>query len=190
MRIDVTGIAPLMMHNVLLADDQQPIVKAIKKLTAKRTNKTEDDKHEIDRLSFVGGLYYDDTLGPYMPAENVFRCLMEAGTLTKSGKKIERGLTIHTLKAPLQYEGPRDPEKLWDDGTTAWVDRRMVTVTRQRIPRIRPIFPEWEFSMHVDIDKSVLDMESFVDILEKAGKLIGLGDYRRFYGKFTAEVAE
>lgn len=188
MELSVIGTTPLLMHNIRLADDQEPVVKEIKKLTAKKTKKTEDDKVEIDRLSFVGGLYYDEEIGPYMPAENVFRCLMEAGSLTRDGKKIERGLFIHTTRAKLEYDGPRDPEKLWNNGSGAHVDRRMVAVQRQRIPRVRPIFPEWAFSMALDIDRSVLDDESFADIVDKAGRMIGLGDYRRFYGKFQAQV--
>ena len=30
----------------------------------------------------------------------------------------------------------------------------------------------------------------FRDIVEKAGRMIGVGDYRRFYGKFKGEVIE
>lgn len=189
MQIDVTGTVPLLMHNIRLADDQEPIVREIKKLTAKKTKKTDEDKQEIDRLSFAGGLYYDDTLGPYMPAENVFRCLMEAGSLTRDGKKIERGVFVHTTQAPLAYDGPRDIDKLWDGGTGRHVDRRMVAVQRQRIPRVRPIFPEWAFTMQMDIDTTVIDVEEFIDIFRKAGRMIGLGDYRRFYGKFAVEVS-
>lgn len=188
MLIEVTGTVPLLMHNIRLADDQESIVKDIKKLTAKKTKKTEDDKLEIDRLSFAGGLYHDDDLGPYMPAENVFRCLMEAGSLTRDGKKIERGVFVNETKAQLVYDGPRDIAALWNGGTGRHVDRRMVAVTRQRIPRVRPIFPEWSFTMSMDIDGTIIDKDEFVDIFTKAGRLIGLGDYRRFYGKFTVEV--
>lgn len=188
MRITLTGTQPLLMHNIALADDQNPIVKAIKELTAKRTRKTEDDKAEIDRLSFVGGLYWTEELGPYLPAENIFRCLMEAGSLTRDGKKIERGLIMQGIEAPLEYPGPRDPAGLWGDGTGAFVDRRMVAVQRQRIPRVRPIFREWAASIDVEIDNSVVDLEQFESIVSKAGKMIGIGDYRRFYGKFAGTV--
>jgi hypothetical protein len=191
MRIEMVGTAPLLMHNIRLADDQDPYVKEIKKLTAKKTKKTDDDKMEIDRLSFAGGLYFDPDLGPYMPAENIFRCLMEAGSLTRSGKKIERGVIFEGTRARLEYEGPRDIETLWNDnGDSPFVDRRMVAVQRQRIPRVRPIFPNWALAMGVDIDPQVIDRDEFEDIVAKAGRLIGLGDYRRFYGKFDGKVTE
>jgi hypothetical protein len=189
MKIEMVGTAPLLMHNVRLADDQNPYTRAISKLTAKRSKKTEEDKLEIDRLSFAGGLYFDEEIGPYLPAENIFRCLMEAGSLTRSGKKIERGLIFDGTRARLEYDGPRDVESLWgDDGDSPFVDRRMVAVQRQRIPRVRPIFPNWSASIGVEIDGQVLDPEEFEDIVAKAGKLIGLGDYRRFYGKFSGSV--
>lgn len=190
MRLELTGTSPLMMHNVRLADDQDPYTKEIGKLTAKKNKKTEDDKHEIDRLSFAGGMYYDDDLGPYIPAENIFRCLMEAGKITRSGKTIERGLIFHATRAPLEYDGPRDLDALWNDGEPPFVDRRMVKVQQDRIPRVRPIFPTWAASIEVDIDTRVVDPEQFTDIVSQAGKLIGLGDFRRFYGKFDGKVLD
>lgn len=191
MEIQMVGTAPLLMHNVRLADDQDPYTKAISKLTAKRSKKTEEDKLEIDRLSFAGGMYHDPEIGPYIPAENIFRCLMEAGSLTRSGKKIERGVIFAGTRARLEYDGPRDIDTLWgDDGNSPFVDRRMVAVQRQRIPRVRPIFPNWAASIGVEIDGQVIDPDEFEDIVSKAGKLIGIGDYRRFYGKFEGKVLD
>lgn len=188
MELIMTGTAPVLMHNIRLADDQNPYSREIKKLTSKKTKKTEEDKHEIDRLSFAGGLYHDEDLGPYIPAENIFRCLMESGSLTRSGKKIERGLIFEATRAPLEYDGPRDIESLWGNGESRFVDRRMVAVQRQRIPRVRPIFDGWSLSIGVAIDESIIDPDEFADIVSKAGRMIGIGDYRRFYGKFDGKV--
>lgn len=189
MQIMMTGTTPLMMHNIRLADDQDPYVKEIKKLTAKRSKKTEDDRFEIDRLSFAGSLYHDELYGPYLPAENALRCLIEAGSLTRDGKKIERGVVFGNLRAPLEYRGPRDIDSLWGNGESEWVDRRMVKIQQQRIPRVRPIFPVWVAKFDVDIDVQIIDPDEFTDIVTKAGKLIGIGDYRRFYGRFDGKVS-
>lgn len=189
MYIRLTGTMPLIMHNIQMADDQIEIVREIKKLTSKRT-KTDEDKLEIDRLSFAGSLYYDKDLGPYLPADHLFRSLMEAGKITRAGKNVERALSIHTYKAKLLYDGPRDPDALWGVGADSkYVSRLMVNVQGSRIPRVRPIFPEWQCVFEIDVDDRVLSLEDFDDIATKAGKMIGVGTYRRFYGRYGVEIA-
>jgi hypothetical protein len=189
MRIELTGTAPLIMHNIQMADDQNHLVRDIKKLTAKRTNKTDEDKLEIDRLSFVGSLYWDKDLGPYLPADNIFRALMEAGSITRAGKKVAQALSVFTYRAPLVYDGPRDPDGLWGVGSgSPHVSRLMVNVQGSRIPRVRPIFPTWSCGFEIDVDDRVLAHEDFEDIANKAGKMIGVGTFRRFYGRFDVKV--
>lgn len=188
--IEITGTAPLIMHNVQTADPRNHLAKEIAKLTAKRKNKTEADQDEIARLKFISGLYYDDKIGPYLPSANLFRCLIEAGAMTREGKKIERGVTWLTERAPLEYPGPRDRDGLWGGGDSIYVDTRIVVVARQRIPQTRPIFPEWGARFDVVVDEQVLDPESFADIVTRAGRAVGIGDYRRFFGKFSAVVKE
>lgn len=188
MRLTMTGTTPLIMHNVQMADPLNYWAREVAKLTAKRTNKTDADNLEISRLKFAAGLYYDDTLGPYLPAANVFRCLIEAGSMTRDGKKVERGVIFLSERSRLAYDGPRDIDALWGDGTSRFVDRRIVVVNRARIPGTRPIFPEWAASFEVEIDPEVIDLERFADIAGKAGRLVGVGDYRRFYGRFKAEL--
>lgn len=189
MRIQLVGVMPLLMHNVRLADDLDPYKRAISVLTAKKTKKTDEDKLEIDRLSFAGGLYHDAETGPYIPAANILRCLREAAAQTREGKTIEQGVIFGADHARLEYDGPRDIAGLWgNDGDSPFVDRRMVTVDRKRIPRVRPCFPEWALSIPVEIDTTVIKSpEAFADIVARAGR-VGIGDYRSIYGKFVGTV--
>lgn len=189
MIITMTGTAPLIMHNAQTADPLNPYARAIKELTAKRTNKTDADEFEISRLKFFAGLYYSEADGPYLPAANIFRCLIEAGTMTRDGKKVERGVVFMAERARLEYDGPRDRESLWGDGTTKFVDRRLAAVNRVRIPVTRPIFPEWGCSFEVMVDDEVLNSGQFESLIRKAGRSVGVGDYRRFYGKFSVEIS-
>jgi hypothetical protein len=189
MRLTMTGTAPLICHNVQTADPLNHWSKEIAKLTAKRKNKTDADEMEIARLKFAAGLYYDKDAGPYLPAANVFRCLIEAGAMTREGKKIERGVIFLSDRAPLQYDGPRDIDALWGNGESMFVDRRVVAVQRQRVVATRPIFPQWGAVFEVEVDPEVINPGAFADIAAKAGRSVGVGDYRRFYGKFHAEVA-
>jgi hypothetical protein len=190
MLLTLTGTAPLIMHNAQTADPLNPYARAIKELTAKRTNKTDADELEISRLKFVAGLYYDDQDGPYLPAANVFRCLIEAGSMTRDGKKVERGVVFLADRSRLEYDGPRDLNGMWGDGTTRFVDRRLAAVNRVRIPVTRPIFPEWSASFEVLVDEEVLNPGAFRALAEKAGRAVGVGDYRRFYGRFAVEITE
>lgn len=188
MKITMTGTTPLMLHNVRLADPLDPWAKELKRLNGKRT-KTEDDRLEISRVEFGGGLYYDPEIGPYLPAANLFRALIEAGTVTKSGKKIERGLIVTQDRAAIEYDGPRTIDELWGDGNTPYVDRRMVNVQRQRVSRTRPIFPRWACAFGVEVDPAILDPEDFEAIVVRTGSMVGVGEYRRFYGRFEGKVA-
>ena len=88
------------------------------------------------------------------------------------------------------FLGPRDVVSLWGNGTGSFVDRRMVNVRGSRVARVRPIFPVWSAEFDVLIDPAVINPMEFRDIVEKAGRMIGVGDYRRFYGKFKGEVIE
>ena len=187
--LSMVGTAPLIMHNAQTADPLNHYAKAIKEITSKKTNKTEADEMELARIKFLAGLYFDDATGPYLPAANVFRCLIEAGAMTRDGKKIERGVNFTSDRSVLEYDGPRDLETLWGDGSTKYVDRRLAAVNRVRIPVTRPIFPEWAASFEIMVDDEVLDLSSFEDIAGKAGRAVGVGDYRRFYGKFSVEIS-
>jgi len=190
MILTMTGIAPLIMHNAQTADPLNPYARAIKEITSKRTNKTDADEMEISRLKFEAGLYYDETIGPYLPAANIFRCLIEAGSMTRDGKKVERGVVFLGDRAALGYDGPRDPAGLWGDGSTRFVDRRLAAVNRARIPVTRPIFPDWSVSFEVLVDDQIMNPSAFRDLAVKAGRAVGVGDYRRFYGRFAVTITE
>lgn len=195
MLVTLVGTMPLLMHNVQLADPENPFAVAIKKLTDKRSNKTDDDMAEIARLKFAGGLYHHPEIGPYLPAENIFRTIQGGASLTRKGKEIERGVIFLSTMAPLEYDGPRDIDGLWGGGKSPFVDRRMVNGTPgaakvTKVPGIRPIFPEWRAEIEVELDLSVINPDDFADYVAKAGRMIGIGDYRRFYGRFEGKVSE
>lgn len=185
----IKGINPLLMHNSQLSDEFNPIVVAMKRLTAKKTKKTEDDRWEIRRLEFMGGLYYDDIAGPYIPSQNIEASLAKAAGLTRNGQDIKRGVRITTDINPIGYNGPRTPDKLWESGQ-AHVHSASVKNpgSSARIIRTRPIFREWATEVEGIFDPEVLDLESLKMFADKAGQLIGLGDWRPRFGTFEAEV--
>lgn len=182
--ITLTGTAPLLMHNSRLANPLDPATKALKRVLSKR-NKTDDDYEQIARLEFTGGLYLDPNVGPYIPAENIARCLVDAARLTKMGVKVTRGVFISTDVNPLAYDGPRDDQGLWD---ADFRHMASVKVKMARNMRCRPQFPQWRVQADGVLDPSVLELSDLASIADNAGSLIGLGDWRPRFGRFTAHV--
>jgi hypothetical protein len=182
--ITLTGTAALLMHNSRLSNPLDPATKALKKYTGKR-NKTDEDHETIARLEFAGGFYFDPDAGPYIPGENIARCLVDGAKLTKMGVKVTRGVFIATDVNPLSYNGPRDEDKLWEAG---YRHMASVKVGTSRTMRCRPYFPEWKVQADGVLDPSVLELDDIAAIADNAGSLIGLGDWRPRFGRFTATV--
>ena len=183
--VTLTGTAGLLMHNSRLSNPLDPATKALKKYTGKR-KKTDEDHETIAQLEYAGGLYLDPDIGPYIPGENIARCLVDGAKLTKQGVKVTRGVFISTDINPLSYNGPRDGDGLWADGRFRHM--ASVKVGTQRVMRCRPLFQEWAVQADGILDPSVLELDDLVSIADDAGALIGLGDWRPRFGRFTATV--
>lgn len=184
--ITLTGTAPLLMHNSRLANPLDPATKALKRYTAKR-NKTDEDHETIARLEHAGGLYLDPDVGPFIPGENISRCLVDGAKLTKQGVKVTRGVFIKTDVNPLSYDGPRTADGLWEAGYKHMASAK---VGMQRIMRCRPVFYDWIVEADGFLDASVLELSDIASIAVNAGQMIGLGDWRPRFGRFTATVEQ
>lgn len=185
LQLEITGTAPLLMHNARLADPLDSMARDLKKVTSK-TKKSEDDHAEMARLEFLGGLYYDPEVGPYIPGDNIFRALIDAGRKRKLGKKVIEAIFVTSNVNPVAYKGPRTPAELWSDGN--FTLRSSAKVGMQRVNRTRPQFTGWLTSARLYLDTDILDLDDLRDIVEIAGKLIGLGDWRPRYGRFEGAL--
>jgi hypothetical protein len=134
-RITITGTAPLLMHNVRLANPLDPIARAMKETSGKR-KKTDEDLERLARLEFEGGLYVDSA-GPYLPGANIEKCLVEGARVTRQGKQVERGLFVTDNEVPLLYDGPRTADGLWAD--ESFRSMMAVKVGTSRVMRCRPM---------------------------------------------------
>lgn len=198
-RITATGTRPLLMHNVRMASPFDPYAKRLTTLTsAKRSNqRTEEDRLEIARAEWEGSLYYEASIGPYLPAANLFACLVKSAKWTRTGPKIFGGVALMgDLALPVLYRGPRDLEGLWGGGVfgSEYVDLRSVSsnpsaAKSPKVDRCRPIFRAWAFESEAEVDTKVIDFEKFQEVVDFAGSAIGIGDYRQVYGRFEAKVS-
>lgn len=180
------GGSPLVMHNERLADPLDEIVRAIAAISKKR-NKTEADHLEIARLEFEGGLYTNGN-GPCLPAWNILRCLQDGAKRHKRGLDVLRGVYPATEHADVAYEGPRETDALWKDGSFAL--RKTVGIQRARTMRTRPIFREWQCELPVEVDPVVWDLDTLANCWKDAGVYAGLGEMRPVYGRFVATLEE
>jgi hypothetical protein len=179
----ITGVTPLMMHSERLADPTNPITKALKKLTAKR-QKTEEDHLAVKRFEWEGGLYTDETGVPAVPVDWILAVLLAGAKKSKQGPLAKAGIfSGATAFFPLDYPGPKTIEEMWADGR--FCDYRGVTVGQAKVMRARPVFPGWTLTFSVDYDPDTIDGDVIENALNKAGTLLGMGDYRPRFGRFV-----
>jgi hypothetical protein len=147
---------------------------------------TRSDHEEISRLEWFGGLWLHDMI-PCLPAAAVKAALVDAARTKKKGKAAAAGLRV-AGPAILSYDGPRDVRQLWDD--PAFRLRTGVRVRDSTTMRTRARFPEWSADVVVHFLPSVVSPAEVADFLEIAGYLIGIGDWRPEYGRFTVQLNE
>ena len=187
MTFRIEGISPLVMQSAQLVDPLDDLTRAIKKITSKKTNKTDEDHMNIGELEFQGSLYMHPDHGPIIPAVNIERMLCDAGKLTRLGAKVKMALQMVDDYAPLEYDGPRDLAGLQAD--RRFHLRTAVVVNKARVMRERPRFPQWALDFRLAYDKNVFNPEQVRDLVESAGKYIGLGTWRPRHGRFDVVKA-
>jgi hypothetical protein len=186
------GVRPLLQNNVRKANPLDPAAKALSELTSKR-KKTDADHAQIQHVEWLGGLYHDEQLGPYVKAEAIERSIQDGARLSKGGKTIERGLFVFGDEGndlvPIIYSGPRDIEGLWaerDQGGYCYTTA--VGIAGKKTIRSRPQFRKWMLEFSAVLEDELLSAEDLIHYARQAGRFIGIGDRRPRYGRYTVQV--
>ncbi len=137
---------------------------------------------KLQRLTWEGGLYWDDDIGLHIPGINVHACIRDGARVTKKGKDVEAGLQITPELVPLIVNAPKTVNKLY---VPEFIDKRRVVVKGAGIMRSRPRFESWMLSFNLTIITDIISEGEVPGYLEKAGQRKGLGDYRPLFGRFT-----
>jgi len=187
LKVKWTGIRPLLMHNGLLADPTNPIVRRGKEITSKGTKKMTDADHEEKaRLEWDGGLYWDEDDGAIIPSDNIERCIQLGAQKSRIGKDVQAAVFCSAPHVRIDYEGPRNKEKMHADPRFSL--RKGVCVNKARIIRIRPMIPTgWSLTFDVEYDETIVNPKNLLKAMTDAGALIGLGDWRPKFGRFFVE---
>ena len=179
-----TGFRPLVMHNGLLADRSNPYVIAKKPILAKKTKMNDSDYAQLDRLEWEGGLYWSDELGLVIPSDNIERCIQLGAQKSRIGKDVQAAVFCVEPEYKLEYNGPKTKDELYADDRFKL--RKGVCVQKARVIRLRPMIPTgWKLAFELEYDDSVVDAKSIWKAAEDAGALIGLGDWRPKFGRFS-----
>jgi len=175
LKLELAGLSPLLMHSERGANPLDPGTKAMKVITGKK-KKTDEDYEELARMDWTMGMYFDITIGPYIPGLNVRASIVAGGKMNKLGTTLQKGTMILAEKIKLEYDGPRTQEKLWEN--PKFRDIRSVVVSQSRNMRCRPIFHEWSLTVDIHFDTKIIDIDQILLSAENAGSYIGIGDFR------------
>ncbi len=157
----------LLMHSA-----QGMVQQAVKKNPAKSYNPEED----AEKVA-----YRNDNKELYVPSRCLKACILNAAAWLKVGKKslkpIIAGCTrIEPSEIILMNKKGKNLKEYK-------IDMRPVVIQRARIMRARPLIKEWQLKFDIIYDDQLLgstpqELESIKNILEDAGKRIGLLDNR------------
>lgn len=132
---------------------------------------------------------------PYIPSENLFSCLVAAGQSVRlDGKRQVSTAKSTVLPSFLTLEDPYillvDPNgkpAKWDP------DLRQGRNPNggEAVAICRPRFDAWAFTVHCEIDTAEVGENLIRELWDKAGRRIGLGDFRPhrrgLFGQFVVE---
>lgn len=187
-KVDLKGVTPLIMHSCQCVNPLHPISIAMKKINGKKRNKTDEDLALLSDLEWEGGLYWDDDIGIYIPAENVEATVREGAKARRKGKDIVKAFSCNEMLIPLDIGERLTKEQMKSE--FRFRDVRAMKVKQSRVMRTRPRFNMWSLSFTAQYDENILDFREIVDAIEYAGQYVGLCDSRPKYGKFSATVTE
>lgn len=185
--IELKGVSPLIMHSCRSVNPLDPLTIEMKKFTSKR-KKTEEDLLRISDLEWELSLYWDDTIGLYIPAENIEATIREGAKNAKKGKHVERGFNVLDMLVPLDIGEKLTKGQMVKE--SRFRDVRSMRVQQSRVMRTRGRFNMWKCDFTASYDEAVLNLADIVDALEYAGKCVGLCDSRPRYGKFVSKITE
>lgn len=181
------GMSPLIMHNNRGVNPLHPLSKELKKYTSKRT-KSDEDYEIIANLEWELGLYWKDSMGLYIPAENVEATIRNGAKSIKKGDSIKKFLSVEPLYIPFSYGELLTLDQLKND--LKYRDVRIMKIKNASILRTRPRFDTWGIEFFVNYEERQISLDAIVQSIDYAGKYVGLCDSRPKYGQFVAVVEE
>ena len=162
----ISGTKPLLMHSTFA-------------MTLPKSKKVKSSEHDVVEEAALC-LYFNDDKKISVPGFAILSAMRKAATQLKKG-----GQGKKTLK-DFVFSGLRiDPEMIVLTPQEYEVNVQMVRIGTARIPRARPLFRNWSVIFQITIvDEQTWDSGTVRQVLEEAGKYLGILDFRPLYGTF------
>jgi len=162
--IEVTGVAPLLMHRFIVEDHSEGSSKKKKKVY-----NSKDDAEQACYRNKEGKIY--------MPSEWFYAGLVKAGS-----KQIYEGKK--TYKDVFKSGCIVSPDEIILSPQKYEIDSRAVVIQRARIVRSRPRSEKWSAKFQVQVlEEDLVSAQVLKEALEDAGQN-GVGDFRPRFGRF------
>ena len=171
-RVEIEGLVPLLKHRFAGGEELQP-----------------EAKFKVGKVDYTkeweGALYKMEDGTIYQPSDHLENSLVKAAgnfQITGKGKKTYKDLMKSSVLIEPFYI-PHEIQKFE-------IDIRSVRVGKSRIPRQRPVFHKWRLKFTVTISEPQLHGSVVKEILDYAGRYVGIGDYRPKFGRFQVTLWE
>lgn len=177
--VQITGTTPLLCNNFTDA--------AAIRASSGSSSVLNGDKGSPKEQA-ASKLYIGHDKRPMIPQPNLFRCIIDAGSYFKAGKSkitTQKSSLIPACLEVIGIEIPLISKEGW------CVDTRAVRIpsTGGRILCYRPVFNDWSLKFSMAVDSTMIGVKLVREILDAAGKRVGLGDFRPAckgpFGKFV-----
>jgi hypothetical protein len=156
--VRIEGVSALLMHRFAMAEEDAK-------------SKARDQKKNQDKVQEY--LYLDGkTL--VQPSTHIIGALKKAGAkfqVVGQGKQTYKNLMGSGAVLVIPDMIPHEIQD-WE------IDRRPVVVQRARIVRERPMLKQWALSFEIEYDDDEIDRNTLKEILDFAGRRVGIGDFR------------
>jgi len=177
---EIEGVSPLLVHKFTDA----AAMAATKGTRAAQVGEQKSPKEQAEDCLYIS----EKTGKPIIPGPNLFRAIIAAGKFFKNGKSkitTQKTSLVPSALAIVEIELPIIHKEPW------MVDTRAVRIpsTGGRILRHRPCFTDWKLAFTLDLDEEIMSLGLTRELVDAAGKRIGLGDFRPDtkgpYGRFV-----
>jgi len=154
--VELTGTSPLLMNRLSLESLQ------------KKSRKVMKNYDPVEDAEYAAYKTEDGDL--YLPMEAVFSMMIYAAGAHKIGRR--------SMKSYLAGGVRVEPEQILLEPNEYEVDLRAVVIQRARVVRARPKIRNWKAAFTLIYDDDILTPEPLREILDDAGKRVGLLDFR------------